>query len=213
MNFYKLLAIKINASEDEIKKAYRKLAKKFHPDLNPGSDNIFKLLNEAYITLLDPKKRKEYNNFLFRKDNGRFSDFLFFTTKPKDGSDINLSIYLENKENEKEIVISYKRYKVCEFCEGNGLNENSKIEICEKCNGTGKVKTKLGSIVCFNCFGEGVKVLNPCKFCKGVGYYYGKENIKIKGKNLEGGDKIILRGFGNCGINGGIDGNLVIQIR
>ncbi len=213
MNFYKLLAIKISASEDEIKKAYRKIAKRFHPDLNPSGDFIFKFLNEAYTTLLDPQKRKEYDRCLIGKDNGKFSNFLFFTHKPKDGSDINLSIYLENKENEKEIVVGYKRYKVCEFCEGNGLKEDSKIEICKKCNGTGKVKTKLGSIVCFSCFGEGYKILNPCKFCKGLGYHYGKEKIRIKVKDLKSGDKVLLKGFGNCGINGGIDGNLIIHIR
>lgn len=213
MNFYKLLTIKISASEDEIKKAYRKVAKKFHPDINPDGDFIFKLLNEAYVILLDPQKRKEYDKRLFEKNSGKFSEFLFFTSKPKDGSDINLSIYLENKESEKEIVVGYKRYKVCEICEGNGLKKDSKIEICEKCKGTGKIKTKFGSIVCFNCFGEGYKILNPCEFCKGLGYYYGKEKIKVKVKDLQSGDKVLLKGFGNCGINGGRDGNLIINIR
>ena len=62
-NFYDVLGVKKNASQDEIKKAYRELCKKYHPDKHGGDDTKIKEVNEAYATIGDPEKRKQYENY------------------------------------------------------------------------------------------------------------------------------------------------------
>lgn len=63
-NYYEILEISKNATANEIKKAYYSLCKKYHPDINPKTENLFKQINEAYETLIDPLKRREYDNSL-----------------------------------------------------------------------------------------------------------------------------------------------------
>ena len=221
MNFYKLLGLKIDATEEEIKKAFRKQAKKFHPDLNKDSEEIFKLINQAYKTLIDPEKRSFYNNILGKSNllnvfEEKLLEFLGFTDKPKNGSNIHITLKVSLKDAilGSEKVITYKRYKTCENCEGSGLSQSSKIVKCKKCDGIGKIQTKIGKIVCFNCFGKGYEILNPCEKCKGQGYYKGLESIKINvPKGIDDGERLRIRNLGHDGTNGGKSGDLIIRFK
>ena len=221
MNFYKLLGVPFNATEDEIKKAYRKKVKLFHPDINPNGKEIFKILNLAYETLTDPQKRLEYDKLINKSSPIRFVeekifDFLGFTDKPQKGSDIKTTVEITLEEGilQKEKTIVYKRKVKCPECEGNGITKESIIEKCDKCKGLGRVNTKIGNIVCLKCLGKGFIVKNPCKTCQGLGYVKKDQYLTFKVPlGVQTGDKLRVKNMGNEGINGGESGDLIIKFK
>lgn len=217
MNFYKLLGVSPDATYQEIKKAFYKKAKKFHPDINPGSEDTFKLILKAYQTLINPQEREKYNNLIqgssgFISLTEKFMDFLGFTDKPKKGSNIKVKLNLSLKEAiegaKKEL--SYKRKVLCEVCEGCGFTENSKVMLCDRCEG-GKIKTKFGSIVCPHCLGKGFVIYNPCHACGGKGFYTKMDTISINVPvGVKDREKLVVKGLGNIGLNGGDYGDLIV---
>lgn len=219
MNFYKLLGIPFNATEEDIKKAYRKKVKLFHPDINPDGEEIFKILNIAYETLINPEKRTQYDKLIngssiFKIFEEKLLDFFGFTDKPLKGTDIKttIKVSLEDGLLGKEKTIKYKRKVICPECDGNAITKYSKIEKCFKCDGKGRINTKLGKILCFNCLGKGFMIKNPCKSCKGLGYIKKDEFITFKVPiGIQTGDKIKIKNMGNCGLNGGNNGDLIIR--
>jgi len=180
MDFYKILGVKPNASPEEIKKAFREKAKKYHPDINPSNQEYFKLVVEAYETLIDPIKRREYDNQYLElerevnKNNGGqkiFPNLFDITSRKKRGKDIKKEIFITLKEAFEGCtkLISYTRKEICPNCNGNGLVENSIKKVCLKCNGTGNIKKWVLNVPCISCKGKGYIVLNPCEVCGGEG--------------------------------------------
>lgn len=220
MNFYKLLGISPDATYEDIKKAFYKKAKKFHPDINPDSQEIFKLITKAYQTLIDPQERRMYDDILQRKNiltvlTDKFMDFLGFTDRPKKGTNIKVKLNVSLKEGIKGVKreIYYKRRVLCDECDGCGFTVNSRILECKRCK-DGKVKTKFGNIVCPYCFGKGFIIENPCKICGGRGFYTVNQKVLLSVPvGVEDGEKYILRGFGNAGINGGDYGDLTVVFK
>ncbi|MEM3126927.1 MAG: molecular chaperone DnaJ [Candidatus Woesearchaeota archaeon] len=187
-DYYEILGIPKNASKEEIKKAYKKLAKKYHPDLNkePGSAEKFKEINEAAAVLSDDKKREQYDRFgtadfqefqgfdFSNMDFGSFGfdfDEIFDTffggegrrrTRYR-GNDLryDLEITLEEaaKGISKEITVT--KPSVCEKCGGKG---GSGTKTCETCNGTGSVRKSRRTV-----FGAFV-TQTTCHNCNGEGY-------------------------------------------
>ncbi len=208
MNFYKLLGVDFNATEEEIKKAYRKKVKLFHPYVNPDGEEIFKILNTAYETLINTEKRAKYDNLINKNSllkvfEEKLLEFLGFIDKPQKGSDIKttLTVSLEDGILGKEKTVKYMRKVVCPNCEGTGITKESKIERCDKCNTEGKIQTKIGKIICFKCFGKGFVVKNPCSRCKGFGYTKKEECITFKVPvGVQTGDRIKVKSMGNCGL-------------
>lgn len=166
-DYYEVLGVSRNASVDEIKKAYRKLARQYHPDANPEDQNAeakFKEISEAYVILCDPEKRASYDRFGhagvdgqgFGGFNGGFADFgglgdifeMFFggggrrRSGPERGSDIRTDLEITLKEAafglEREIKVP--RVETCSTCGGSGAAAGSKPKTCSACDGTGQVQ-------------------------------------------------------------------------
>ena len=187
-DYYEVLGIGRNAANEEIRKAFRKLAFEYHPDRNheDGAAEKFKEVNEAYEVLSDPDKRAAYDRFghagadgIFGRgfegfDFGGFGDIFdaFFggattTTRqaPQRGADLHYNVTISLEETafgcEREITIS--RLEHCSLCQGIGSKPGSQPSRCPECNGTGQVRRVQSSI-----FGRFVTT-TTCSRCRGEG--------------------------------------------
>ena len=187
-DYYKTLGVDKNASQDEIKKAFRKLARKYHPDLNPGdkvSEQKFKELNEAYEVLSDTKKRSEYDQFgssPFRaggpgfegfrtydsRDNFEFGGFgdmfsdLFGAARPEaqyaKGPDMVMGLELSLQEAFSGVTKTIT-YNREAACKPCSGSGSESSQVCDACKGTGSLKTSKGFF----------KMAQPCHVCGGKG--------------------------------------------
>jgi molecular chaperone DnaJ len=232
-DYYKILGIERSASPDEIKKAFRTMAKKHHPDKHDGDDSEFKKINEAYSVLSDPGKKSNYDNY--GSPNGANSNFSYeypfddvFSDifgrrnqqpKTKKGSDlrITLTVNLLDILNGVVKTVKLKRKVKCVSCDGVGGTDKRK---CISCNGTGNIKRTrnmgfanfVETTTCLNCSGCGEIVVNKCTTCSGNGTSEKLEtyNIDIP-PGIFNGAVLSERGKGNY-VRGGIYGDLVVQI-
>jgi molecular chaperone DnaJ len=216
MNPYKALGVEKNATKDEIKKAYRQLAKKYHPDVSNGDKNLeekFKEVSEAYEILSDEKKRKEFDRYgevnrnqnAYSQYHDHFNRQSFGNRAPRKktihpdirvGLRINLSKSIFGGEETFQIV----RGIACDECKcvGGTHSENK----CSDCNGSGKLVMNVNPTTqffttCGRCEGSG-REFAPCKKCQGQGYNKKVEKVKIKiPKNLRPQSAIKLAEKGN----------------
>ena len=186
-DYYKILGIDKNASEEEIKKAYRKIAIKFHPDRNQGdkkAEEKFKEAAEAYEVLSDPKKKAEYDNpkstfefhgspnfggmnmddILKHFNMGGF-DFnirMNHGQQPQSGSSIRIKVELTLEEVLSGCTkkIKIKRYEPCNHCGGSGMTADSRKRTCKTCGGTGMAFSSNGFM----------SMQQTCPTCGGKGY-------------------------------------------
>ena len=210
-DYYDILGIGRNATDEEIKRAFRKLAFKYHPDHNreDGAAERFKEINEAYEVLADPDKRAAYDRFgvdgaegLFGRgfegfDFGGFGDIFeaFFsgatTTSrqaPRRGSDLHYEFTIAFEEAtfgcEKEISIS--RTENCSLCQGVGSKPGSQPSRCPNCNGTGQVRRAQQSI-----FGR-FTTTTTCSQCYGEGRIISEPCPQCRGTGREKRQRSIL---------------------
>ena len=189
---YEVLGVDRNVSQDELKKKYRKLAKEYHPDLNPGDEEkaeIFKEIGISYEILSDPEKKSKYDRYGEAAFNGGaggssgfgdFSDFDIFgdffgdifgqrsyqnTKRPMKGADIQKVIKISFKESAfgTKKEVQVKREVVCETCNGTGAKDESHVHTCDKCGGTGTMNTVSQTL-----FGT-VSRQTTCDKCGGTG--------------------------------------------
>ena len=172
MDYYNILNISNTATADEIKKAYRKLAIKWHPDKNKGNsaaEEKFKEISEAYDVLSNTDKRKQYDMFGksdFTNTTTGFDPFDMFNSffgggvdfespfthdnrrnnKQKTGSDLKilLELSLEDLVKDRSKIVSFRRNGECRSCKGTGKNEKSSIIRCSSCGGTGILYRRMG---------------------------------------------------------------------
>jgi molecular chaperone DnaJ len=192
-SLYDILGVAENASQDEIKKVYRKLALEHHPDKG-GSEEKFKKISQAYDTLGDETKRSQYDqqkNSPFGFDNGfnPFSDFMnnnFYTQRKRSSPDkvIELSVGALDSYNAISKTIRYSRKTECNTCNGSGGQRKT----CDLCKGQGYVSVKVGTGMffqiykqaCNKCAGKGFTLVKRCISCGGEGTSNSLETIDIK---------------------------------
>ena len=204
-DFYQTLGVSKSASQDEIKKAYRKLAMKYHPDRNdtPEAEAKFKLVSQAYEVLGDEQKRKEYDNparspFDNMGFGGGFNDifeemFGFGSRRqkrtqkprPQKGPNRGLEIIIDFRDSilgaTKEVKIN--RLDKCGDCNGTGATKKSYSKTCDVCSGRGTVTFQQGMMTmqttCNKCGGTGSIRVNPCRPCSGSGKKPNTVSVKV----------------------------------
>lgn len=241
-DYYEILGVKREATADEIKKVYRKLALKHHPDKNQGdgdAEEKFKEINEAYSVLSDEEKRAAYDRFghegagAYASGAGGgfgfsdiFSDFFgdMFSqsnkkTRRKKGEDLKYGIRLQFEESLFGVSkpVKYNRYETCSSCDGTGAKKGTKKAVCPVCKGTGEIRQQQGffsiSRTCYKCNGEGEIVENPCPACKGEGRVIKERKLDIKiPAGIDDGNRLKVSGEGSSGIYGGPNGDLYVDI-
>ncbi len=226
-DYYEVLGIARSATDEEIKKAFRKLAFKYHPDHNheDGAEDKFKEVNEAYEALSDPDKRAAYDRFghggaegFFGRgfegvNFGGFGDIFdaFFgrTTRatrqaPQQGANLHYGITITLEEaalgTEKEINIS--RTENCSLCQGLGSKPGSQLSRCPNCNGTGQVQRTQQSI-----FGRFTNI-TTCPQCHGEGRIITEPCPQCRGSGKEKRQRSIL-----VKIPAGVEDGSQIRIR
>lgn len=231
-DYYKILELDKNATPDEIKKSYRKLALKFHPDKG-GDEDKFKEISEAYSVLSDPDKKSKYDRFGTIDDNGggfnmddifsSFGDIFGFGGRSqrsqRKGNDlrVKVSVELEDILNGCKKKIKYSRSNKCNTCSGKG---GSELVTCLPCNGRGfrevVQNTSFGvirqTVSCSNCSGSGKSIKNACNTCSGSGTKLVEESVEIEiPKGAVGGTYMVMQRMGNF-VRDGIHGDLQIVI-
>jgi molecular chaperone DnaJ len=191
-NYYDILGVGVNATEDEISKAYRDLARKYHPDLNPGDEGStakFKDVAEAFEVLSDNQKRNNYNRFgsptRVHIDNAGFDNIFsnFFRQENAiKGTRVRLTITLKEAFSGIEKTVDVQQKDPCEACHTTGA---SKWETCLECRGVGRKVFNRESFhieqTCHVCSGVGKIPKERCTKCSGQGYLRGKtENIPVQ---------------------------------
>jgi molecular chaperone DnaJ len=239
---YEVLGVSRTASTDEIKSAYRRLARRYHPDVNPNdptAEEHFKEVGEAYSILSDPEKKDRFDRYgtvdvpqMGGDFFGGFTDLfdVFFgagqgarRSRGRDGSDIraDLELTILDVLNGAQNDIKVDRLAECEACSGSGVEGGKAPETCPTCRGQGVVSsvrnTFLGQVrtqtSCPTCQGTGTVIKNPCPECSGNGVLPRTETVHLSiPPGFENGATLHLPGQGNDGSGGGRPGDLYVVL-
>lgn len=198
-DYYEILGVDRSATSEEVKKAFRRVARETHPDANPNDPEAeakFKLAAEAYEVLSDPERRRRYDrgdaidlsdlfggigslDDLLRSVFGDSGFFGGRPYRPPRGRDIlvRTEISLEEAATGAEAVVEYETLTECETCLGTGANPGTEPITCPDCAGGGQVRvaqrsvfgTMMSVTTCPTCKGEGTLIPDPCADCLGEG--------------------------------------------
>lgn len=240
---YEVLGVARDASGDEIKSAYRRLARTFHPDVNPndpGAEEKFKEIGEAYGVLSDPQRRARFDQFgtteedsgvqfqggvgdLFEMFFGGFGGAAQTRGAGRDGDDLRVDVSLTLNEvlTGVEKSIEVRRLAQCGECGGTGVQGGGAPERCPTCAGQGSVtqtrNTFIGTVrtaaTCPKCRGTGTLITDPCRGCRGEGVR--PEEARVAARIPPGvttGATMHLPGQGNEGTGQGRPGDLYVVL-
>jgi len=240
---YETLGVSRDAAPDELKRAYRRLARLHHPDANhddPEAAERFKEIQRAYEVLSDPEKRRRYD--LFGDDRvgaAHFTDFggisdlfsAFFgggrarrRGGPARGADVLAEVELTLEEAatglDREVEIASLRE--CSACSGTGAAPGSSPARCPSCEGTGEVRhvqrTFFGNVMtastCSSCGGTGEIIVSPCTQCAGRGRIQVSDTMSVHiPVGIDDGAQLRVSGRGEAGVRGGRSGDLYVAVR
>ena len=190
-DYYDVLGVSKTASAEELKRAYRNLAKKYHPDINKATDAAekFKEVQGAYDTLSDDRKRQNYDRYgdgragqraaaAFGGGGEGFTDIfdMFFGQQTQQrrgesrptvirGDDLreDMELTLEEAATSVEKTIKFQRMETCDTCQGNGAKPGTKPETCSQCQGTGQLRHSQSTLL------GTFHTTHPCPKCRGTG--------------------------------------------
>ena len=240
--YYEVLGVQRGASEEELKKAFRRLAMKHHPDRNPDNKDCeaqFKEAKEAYEILGDAQKRSLYDQHGhaafeagrggggggFHADVGDIFGDIFSDIfgggrgRARGGADLRYVVELDLEEAvfgvEKRIEVP--TLAACAKCEGSG-SADGKTTTCTTCRGQGRVRMQNGIFsiqqACPHCGGAGKMIAKPCKQCRGEGRIQQDKTLAVKiPAGVDSGDRIRLSGEGQAGPAATPAGDLYVEVQ
>ena len=226
-NYYEILGVSENATQDEIKKAFREKSKVMHPDKG-GNEEDFKKINEAYDTLGDPNKRQQYNN----QKNNPFGDmgggnpfdmfnqmfnggFGGFQQRKAPDKIIDLNVGVVDSYLGKNLTHSFIRKTNCNTCDGKGGERVT----CGTCNGTGTLTQRVGNsffsniirTTCVSCSGRGFNFKETCGTCHGEGRVDEQMSVNMNlPEGISEGQFIKAQGYGD--FHNGMFGDVIFRI-
>jgi molecular chaperone DnaJ len=238
-DFYEVLGVSKKAPAEEIKRAYRKLARDYHPDRNPDdpkAEERFKEVQEAYDTLSDPEKRKQYDaGGMFAGFGGRGAPGGGFTSDIGDifsslfgrrggpgqetihGRDLETEVHLsfDQAMNGTEVAVTVPKQATCATCGGSGARPGTSPTVCPRCGGRGIDSQSQGffsiSQPCPQCGGRGEVIESPCETCAGSGRTLQRKRYRVKvPPGVREGSRIRVAGKGEDGPLGGPSGDLYV---
>lgn len=208
-DYYQILGVPRDSSDEDIKKAYRKLARKYHPDLNPGNkeaESRFKEVSEANDALSDPEKRRNYDQFGdpsgpqqqgfqgFDFGGGSFEDiFMTFGGRersrprqsgPKSGEDLQHTVRISFRDafHGTRVTLSIQRTDTCRACQGSGESPGASRAMCKTCQGKGAIEQGMGFFktrVECSDCNGTGRKAPPCPECQGRGRNPKKESVTV----------------------------------
>lgn len=231
--YYEILGVDRKADSDTITKAYRQLAKKYHPDRNVGDDEAkvkYAEVDEAYSVLNDPVKRSRYDLTTQTQTNTQTFNFKnpfvdicdsVFNARPRQkkwGQNIEAEIIIDFLESAKGCVktLDMDRRETCKVCKGTCAKDGKDFKECVLCNGKGKEFHRTSSMMfesqCKCCAGSGKVIGEFCNECSARGFTLSHSALSIRiPAGINDGMKICVRGEGDIGLEG--VGNLYCVIR
>jgi molecular chaperone DnaJ len=242
-DYYEILGVERNADAEEVKQAYRRLAKQYHPDRNVGDAEAelrFKEAAEAYEILRDPEKRQRYDRYGHAGLEGLnvphfndtqsvvdlfgdlFGDFFGQRRRPgpQRGRDHKVEIDLDLVEAARGVkkAVTISREELCGECSGSGCRRGTRPAQCKRCNGRGVVIQSQGFFRvqqhCRGCGGTGNIITDPCSSCGGQGRTMAKRTLEVGvPPGVDTGTALCLSGEGEAGDAGAPRGDLYCLIR
>ncbi|KMZ67711.1 Chaperone protein dnaJ 1, mitochondrial [Zostera marina] len=208
-SYYEILGVSEDSKAEDIRKAFHRLAKKYHPDANknnPAAKRKFQEIREAYETLRDPDKRAQYNEMNMsggteRMSYGGSSSQRYQTTNQDPFSNSFYHIFSEVFENDRERFapdiqvaislsfseaargctkhLSFSAHAMCNSCYGTGHKNSAKPKRCSMCRGTGRVTIFPFTSTCSSCNGRGLVIEDNCLECNGSGVLEGIKDVDV----------------------------------
>jgi molecular chaperone DnaJ len=239
-DYYEILELSRDADPEAIKSAYARLARKYHPDLNPGDEQAearFKEVTEAYEVLSDPDKRARYDRYGHAglEENGpggfrgpsvdpfdlfaQFFGFRDFGRRgPQPGQDrlVQVEIDLLEAAQGTRRTVEVDRLERCGECGGSGIAPGARPATCPRCRGMGVFIQQAGlfqmQTTCQTCGGRGAIIRDPCPRCSGYGMVKVRRKIEVQiPPGVDSGTRIRVRGEGDAGEPGAPRGDLYVE--